>query len=492
VGEGYKEPWQILLAQLHPVAFFGVDLFEHLFTILLEEQVSFETATVKPFPFTAIDEIQLCVESEDLHHLPGSATKRPFFSPLVHYSKAMRIFPHFLLSGTGINFEFVKEAMESSTMKRNQQTNYEVVSSFHALSRVDIEFYATQFLQEHKVLEVDDVVSRISAFELCHGRPRFLAYILDGYMQSKDIDLTIGEFVSGISTVGGQIFPLRFLKRDLDNNINTLHRVIGDDTLLRIIRDALLDSIWKGNVKFELTDELGAAAIRYGLGFGEVTDGLLHSIEIQELAVIECLRYLIPFAYIVKSFAQRIISSPKPQIVGYLMEYLVAFALVSNYSGVDAANIVKASRGFVFQYLRGNDSSEVCFPDHMCGPDIIYKCTKSKTVYIVQVKFVKGMSKQEVVNACDTTDPERFYCKRKGNGVLKGFEQRRTQLRESLYQLQLDGFSLQQMLFIHTGGRQTSFTQGALIVREGSDPDFFNVIGSRVWEFLDSVRGHFQ
>jgi len=136
-------------------------------------------------------------------------------------------------------------------------------------------------------------------------------------------------------------------------------------------------------VRFELKDEFGAAAIRYGLGFGEATEGLLHSIEIQELAVIECLRYLFPFSYIVDSFAQRMKSSPNPQIVGYLMEYFVAFALVSNYSGADAATKIKASKGFVFQYLRSNDPSQVCFPDHMCGPDIIYKCTATKTVLFV-------------------------------------------------------------------------------------------------------------
>ena len=107
-------------------------------------------------------------------------------------------------------------------MKRHQMTNYEVVSNFHALSREDIEIYATQFLQEHHVLEVNEIVSRILDFELCHGRPRFLAYILDGYMESKDIDVAIGEFVPRISAVDGKMFPLRFLKRDLDNNIRSL------------------------------------------------------------------------------------------------------------------------------------------------------------------------------------------------------------------------------------------------------------------------------
>lgn len=80
--KGFKEPRQILLAQLHPVAFFGVDIFEKVFTTLLVEQVSVETATVNPFPLTVIDEIQLCVESKPVYLLQGSTNNRPFFSPI--------------------------------------------------------------------------------------------------------------------------------------------------------------------------------------------------------------------------------------------------------------------------------------------------------------------------------------------------------------------------------------------------------------------------
>ena len=76
--------------------------------------------------------------------------------------------------------------------------------------------------------------------------------------------------------------------------------------------------------------------------------------------------------------------------------------------------------------------------------------------------------------------------------MLKGFEDKRTKLLKDLRSLQKGGFSLQQMLFIHSGGNQTSFTQGALIVTKGSDPEFFNTIGSGVWEFLDSVREMFN
>ncbi len=76
--------------------------------------------------------------------------------------------------------------------------------------------------------------------------------------------------------------------------------------------------------------------------------------------------------------------------------------------------------------------------------------------------------------------------------MLPGFEGKRSKLLESLSNLELDGFSLQKMLFIHTGGNQTFFTQGVRIVTKGSDPKFFNAIGSGVLEFLDSVRSNFK
>ncbi|KAI8901348.1 hypothetical protein BC833DRAFT_617631 [Globomyces pollinis-pini] len=93
-----------------------------------------------------------------------------------------------------MNVELVQEAMEASAMKRGLCTNCRVVSSFHPMSRADIEIYATQVLQEHQVLEVDEIVSGISAFSLCHG--------------DRDIDVSIGEFVSAIFNVEGQLFPL--------------------------------------------------------------------------------------------------------------------------------------------------------------------------------------------------------------------------------------------------------------------------------------------
>ncbi len=80
--KGFKKPWEILLAQLHPVAFFGFDVFEFLFTALLKDTVIAITITeiLKPFPFVCIDEIQVCVESSRVYRQPGSRNLLPFFS----------------------------------------------------------------------------------------------------------------------------------------------------------------------------------------------------------------------------------------------------------------------------------------------------------------------------------------------------------------------------------------------------------------------------
>ncbi|KAK5670240.1 hypothetical protein QVD99_003255 [Batrachochytrium dendrobatidis] len=223
ISKGFKEPWQILLAQLHPIAFFGVDLFERLFTTLVKEPGLSPTAITNPFPFIAIDGVRNLAGGRRFHFQPESRNFRPFFTPLVYHSKMMGVFPHCLLSATSIDFELIKELVEFSVMKDGQVTDCVVVSDFHPLTKLEVEQYVRQFLQDHQVDQVDAIVSRISDFELCHGRPCFISYILGTYMESNDIDAAISKFITGISNVNGQIFPLRFLKNDLDEGIRSFN-----------------------------------------------------------------------------------------------------------------------------------------------------------------------------------------------------------------------------------------------------------------------------
>ena len=210
---GFKKPWQILLAQLHPKEIFGFDIFNKVFQHIMKgnyDNPVFEEPY--PYPFCAIDEIQISVENRANYSLPGARNKRPFFSPLVLFSKVLYIFPLFIVAGTGINFELVKEGIESSTMKHGMVTAYETISDFHPLTKLKVTNYATRYLNAHKIANANEIASIITSFELCHGRPRFLAYILDRFMESRDIDVAIGKFITRISEVGGPIFPLDSLK----------------------------------------------------------------------------------------------------------------------------------------------------------------------------------------------------------------------------------------------------------------------------------------
>ena len=119
------------------------------------------------FDFVAIDEIQRNVEGENLFSLPGSKSKRPFFSPLVYHSKMIGKFSCFIVSGTGINFEAIKELMGSSTMKSTIVTSHQVISDLRPLTKDDVVRYSELILKDHNISKssIDNLkfVSKVSS-----------------------------------------------------------------------------------------------------------------------------------------------------------------------------------------------------------------------------------------------------------------------------------------------------------------------------------------
>ena len=80
---------------------------------------------------------------------------------------------------------------------------------------MELPWFASQFLSERDVAEYQGIVKSLLEFELCHGRPRFLAFILDEFMRSKskDIESAKIEFFNGLYEIESHIFPLQFLKK---------------------------------------------------------------------------------------------------------------------------------------------------------------------------------------------------------------------------------------------------------------------------------------
>ncbi|KAJ3252839.1 hypothetical protein HK103_001133 [Boothiomyces macroporosus] len=488
IEKGFKEPWQILLAQLHPAAFFGKDIFNGCY-LRYSMHPLVDLQSLKPFNIAAIDEVQTSVTCTKDNPLLFGTTYCPFFCPLLTCSR--KLFPHLILAGNYIDFDHLYESTISCSIAAEKSISCEILSSLSPLSKSDVEKYATKYLKYHQVPEVEKLVSRIAAFTLCHGRPRFLTAVLEYYLHYKDIDVVIGYFIHALSSIQTWKFSFRYLKADIYGG-GPKSGFPYDGMLFQRIFDALLDVIWTGKGMLYETRQNCMRLLKYGLGFARAEGDRLYCIEITELAMVECLRYLYPFACIAKRFPEKIIHSPKPKLTGYLMEYLVAYALVSNYSGVEVANHIKPVRYPAGCCLEYTDSEEICFPTSMCGPDIIYKCSKTKTVYIVQIKFIEGISKQELVNAYDTTDPNLFYRKRHSGDILKLFEKNQSSLIKALINLQKNGYSIQQMLFTHPAGKQTPFTQRAVVLTKETDPDFFTCIGQGVWELLESPLNNLE
>ncbi|KAJ3342997.1 hypothetical protein HDU83_005842 [Entophlyctis luteolus] len=489
VGLGYNSPSQILLAQLHPVQFFGWDVFRDIFNSLAERSsaTTIGRKIQKCFDFVAIDEIQKSVESERLFQLPGSFQKRPFYSPLVYFSKHLGKFTNFIVSGTGINYQIIEELAGTGVMKMNIITRHSTISGIKPLDKRGIALYIRLILSDYNFEEsiIERFVDAISSFELCHGRARFIAFILDSFCVSENIELVLNEFVSNLTNVYGDLFPLKLFQRDLEERKASFSKVLDVDTLGRIVRDGIIEYMMNGKAILHVKGQLASDAVRYGLGFCKIDQGIIYAIAMTEDAIVECLRYLVPFSDLVEALASQLLHYPKPPMIGIVMEYLVAYALVANLHP-ESRSQIKTFPGTILEYLESsNVYNEVFFPDHCCGADIFYK--DGSTMYIMQVKFVDKITKQERVHACHTTDPQYFYWNRKNDSVLRGFESRRNDILDMLKNM-----TCRRLAFLHTTTKTTLELEDVTVINQDSEPKFFDNLDVAIWPLLNNIRDQFN
>jgi hypothetical protein len=105
-----------------------------------------------------------------------------------------------------------------------------------------------------------------------------------------------------------------------------LNRVAGNDTLNRIFCEGLIHYVMNGDANLTLSNDDVSDAIQCGLEFCEIIhENVIISIALKDLAIIHCLRSLIPFLDIIGRFTQTLACSPKPQTVGYMLEYLLEY-----------------------------------------------------------------------------------------------------------------------------------------------------------------------
>ncbi|KAI9346100.1 hypothetical protein BDR26DRAFT_817945 [Obelidium mucronatum] len=472
---GLDRPDQVLLAQVHPVAFFGVDIFSELFDSLASRKVRVGPGwrgMKGAFDFLVIDEIQHSLLSEPVFKRPGSPSGRPFFSPLLYYSK--RFFRNFIVAGTWINFQFMSEMVFPGAFKSNQIYFFKVISKLRPLDALQAETFIRQMLgQTLAVKEVQNIVDSVTTNKLFLGRGRFVAFVLDWVLEGKPIDCAIADFVMAISIPNGIMFPLKYYVEDVSQGKGSFPRSVNRTTLEPIICKGVVQYLFTGKGILHMQNNDASDAIQYGLGFCYVGNDMISFLTLEELAVVGCLRYLIPVSDIVSEICLQLASCPKPQMVGYILEYLVAYAFVVGLDPTKGKTL-KSKYGDFLEYMTSQDEDQVFFPDQCCGPDIVF--IFNGVVNMIQIKFVDKISKQERVNACHTTDFNFFYWNKKSKKVLAGFEKRQKDLVELLQTK-----SIKRFVFLHTTTQTTEGMEGVEVLNETTRPDFFDCLGMPGW-----------
>jgi hypothetical protein len=491
IEKGFNDPKQLLLAQIHPLAFFGIDVFQEVFTHLLWLDFSSFQSYSNYFDLIAIDEIQHTVENSDyVFKLPHSANSRPFFSPIIYLLKTFGKFPKFIISGTGINFNLLDEMLSSMTAKPEQVFKHCLLDNLKPLQRDEVIMYARTILEEHTIpeAEIENVCTSIGNFEHCFGRARFSAWFLEQYLSIRDVDKCIDKFMKEIVNVNSQIFPLRFLKDSTRRDNSVLNRAMDGEFLSSVLERCIVNYIIYGDGSATLNSDNALLAVRFGIGFCKFDNGVHWKLTICEPAVLHCIREFIPFQNIARKLANDLENRREPQIIGSLMEYVVAFALVANVGNLIDVRALKPSVTDLYRYIADQNNEErnrVCFPEPVCGPDVVY--IRNNVCYIVQVKFVSRFEKQLRIHAEQTTDPDYFYWNKKKKCVRKEFEQKQVAVKELLRR-----YTVKRVVVVVTKTKTREGIENAEVIDRNSHPRFFDTLHPKLWDLLENLQERYQ
>ena len=508
-SKGFSTAADILLSQMYPKDVFdGLDVFHELFSKLVHIIIRgglTVNGDVTCFDTVVIDEIQVSLKTDHKFTLtPGSTSKRPFFSPLIYFAATTlsHMCKKFIIAGTGIDYSTLKECISSATLK-NSSLMIHHLRHLRPLDATGVSDYVKKVLAWNgcDLSECDKVVKKLSSFTLCHGRGRFVASILDTYfLNGRKLNSALLVFESRLRDITSASFPLRFLRDEVLQK--SWSRSFGKKTLLGVACQILSSMIMGGRTKLALYDDT-AEAVNFGIGFPVTDVESPRFIELEEEAVVYCLRFLVPIEEVITSIMENMSECPNPQMAGYFFEYFVSYFLVGwamKRSGASEDRIKNVLRelqswtGSISSFLEGNSSEQtisVCFPDSKCGPDIIY--VYGGVVYIVQVKFVKGLYYKGRMDAVRTTIPDHFYTKKDDTSqVLEGYESERAKCLRALQQRTCQG-----VVIVQSQVNASAGFDGAIVISRSSMPKFFSrIIGTTqvpdMWKLLDDLQVSFS
>jgi hypothetical protein len=416
-----------LIAQLYPKLVFGVDIFDDYLEISPNRRMQdYE----KPVVF---DEIQAGLKYRANFLFDGNGKIRSALSPLIVSLKEH--IKTFIWMGTGINYSLITELLESVSAKEGVKYFKKDYNGFKPLNAEKVREFASMVLSPIDQPTRDEMIDLIAGQELCIGRGRFSARIIDAALSEGTVDAVvrkIREFIAMLGDPGSQDNPLRFLRED--PGWKTI--AVGTTSLHSFLLNSCVGVLTRGSYSFHVMDQQSADLVTKGIGFREYDPyGLApHSfvISVSESAIAYALNGIFSSWEIALEMLKNLLIQPTSASAGYWFEYIVAFAVASNYGGVcRQLKVTKDVFAYFAQIQLGGGEDLVLLPDNNMGPDIVY--WNGKTFVIVQVKF-KKLGKRETSKANATTDVENFYTIRDSDPVkvINGYTTHRSIVTDAM------------------------------------------------------------
>ena len=184
-----------LFCQLFPEIVFGSDIFyDQMIYYDFDLDARLEEVWRVKLPegwWVIIDETNCLLQGTDAGY-EGFSKPRPAFSPIVSTLKP--ICHKLIFSGTGIDYMLIADCIQSWTMK-NVSFMTEEWNNFTIMDGMKVSAYACHVLSlkmptvsesERKI-----VAETLASFDLCHGRARFCATLLEMYIEGSSLSSAV-------------------------------------------------------------------------------------------------------------------------------------------------------------------------------------------------------------------------------------------------------------------------------------------------------------
>jgi hypothetical protein len=303
----------LLLAQIHPEAVFGSDVFKDLYLKIRSMGV-----ILRPWLFSifvVVDEIQMALRGEKKFLL--NSIQRTVFSPLWKSMITHFGYANLVMSGTGMDFQVLKDHLESVTFK---DTPYELVVDIKPLTEEQVRKYCLLICTKRLTMSEEDaneLAGIVCVNPLCAGgRARTTAFVLDQIINGKNVNDALESLNAIIINPSHASFPIRNWESKKDTTI-------GHQTYFAMVLHALVSYLQGKEAVIYLPENNMADLINIGLGFCKLNESYPPGVVLSELLVAQALFALFEPLEIANEFLKNLAQSLNSSIAGFHFEYLV-------------------------------------------------------------------------------------------------------------------------------------------------------------------------